>query len=309
MSVRSEDMSQEDTITTPDLQPLEVSVDDIDDADEPTEAQAKEAGLTKDKGARDAKGRWSEKKAERGENRRRLRDDHEDLKGKYTAMEAKLASLEEGSRRERETFLAALAAGRGNQQGGQQSQQQTATADIDGQIKDVNQQLQSELELLARDNNRTIDRYNALNEKKIELIADRRAMAKGWGAQQQREQGPTVNPVHSARIVQLEVEFPWIHTNPKAAQQVGTYRRTLMEAGRADNIETDREACAHVARVFSISRSAAPSQRTQQAFGGAPSGARGGPGPKRMQIDPRLVQGSGLSQSQLASALFNKEEE
>lgn len=289
----------DETIIPPGPPPIVVSPDDADEPDdEPAEQPERR---------RDATGKWTAKKTERAQGRKRESVDP-DLRTGMTAMETRISELIANSAKDRELLLAAVS-GR-NQQAQQQAPQQIeGMAEVTNQLTVAAAQLKAELSALAKDPTRSEDGYLALLDKRAELIADKRALEKGWGKPQQQEQRSGIDPEKAARLVTLKTEFGWLATNQAAVQAAQQFRNALLRSGSADTIETDREACAMVARRMNLGSTPPPSQRTRQALGGPPPGVRGGvPGARRMEIPAHMLEGSGLTKRQVAHAVYGDEE-
>jgi hypothetical protein len=288
-------------IAPPDPAPVKVSLDDADDDDKEDSA---------DERPRDQQGRWAEKKAERGRERRRLKDEHEELKGRHATLEQRFQTMEAERHQERQTWLQSLQA---RLPQAQAQQQAPAVSDIDQQLEDTAQLLEAELHAMERDPNRSPKRYNELRRRETALVVRKEHAELQRGQPQQQERQGGIDPQYAYRNQMMQDEFPWLTTNREAAEAAGAYRRYLISRKKPDNIHTDREACMHVQNDFGLNRGVPPvTQRQRQTLSGPPyrpEAAPRGSRPREVEIDPRLMEGSGLSPQQIARAVLGGDDD
>jgi len=110
-----------------------------------------------------------------------------------------------------------------------------------------------------------------------------------------------------ARYYAVRNEFPWI-SDATHARSVGAYRQYLINGlGRPDTIDTDREACAHVAAQKGLGRQV-PRGNPQRYAGMRGGDEGGGRGPREVRLPAGALHG--LSKDELAAvqgAMFSDE--
>lgn len=137
---------------------------------------------------------------------------------------------------------------------------------------------------------------------------------------QQQRPTPGVEPHHAARFERLSEEFPWMNDGTakgdEAVKLMGSYRNHLMRGeGRPDSITTDREAALYVQNQMQLGPRRAPrTTETQQRRYGVPRGGEemgvgGRRAPREISVDPRLLEGTGLSRDAVGRALFREDDE
>jgi len=250
-------------------------------------------------------GKWATQKAGRDRGRGRMRDQVAELEAKATTLQAKLDAFTQQSSQERQAYLTMLA-----QQRAPQQQQQSQDSPAAARLSQLEQAIDTERELLARDPKRPIKTYNDLMNQFIDARADARVeaqLAKQKPREAERQGG---NPQYEYRAVQMESEFPWLMTNREAGNAAGAYRRYLLATGKPDTLETDRLACAHIAAQYKLGGSPGVSERGRRALAAPPPGSArpASNGQRQVQVDPRMLAGTGLSRDRLSKALFNDEE-
>jgi hypothetical protein len=194
------------------------------------------------------------------------------------------------------------------------SRQQNTGAPADpftARIKEIDFQLDAELQLIESGERRDYARYRQLNDQRVELISQR--MLAAHVAETQRQQQNRPEDAYAGRRPIIEAEFPWVMDRQysQLAQRARTYKDYLVNfEGKPDTIDTDREALAHtVARhggEYGLRPPPAPpSMRTRQMYAGP--GTRNAPErngrPREVELPRELVHGSGLSPERLARAV------
>lgn len=252
-------------------------------------------------------GKWSQKKRERGEDRKGAQQ----WRQEKSTYEQRLKTMqEEGQRQQREwqqRFDNLMV-----QQRQQPAAQQQTQNPFAQQMTDLDAQLDAELRLIEADPKRDYKRYNELRRQETRLVAKEETWRANQG-QKPQQQAPAASP-YAARVPFIESEFPWTMdpANAELNKKAVAYRTYLIQAeGRLDTIDTDREALNWAANKFGAAfgirpAPAAPSQRTQQMYGGpgqrtAPQ--RGQGGSREISIPKSMLNGSGLSAASIAEAL------
>lgn len=272
--------------------------DDDDEQDQVAAARAR-AGLAPT--TQKKPGTWAEKKRARGGLISDLRAKAEASAREATETKAALARLEERIRDNE-----------------QRARQPAQAAQPQGDpyapaLTEVATALSAEIRLMrAHDSTKgeyDMTRYNALQERRTELIAARAANAvlarQGQQGQGQRGGDPAVH----ARYQALVSEFPWIESSPGMSKQVGSYRSYLLSRGRPDTIATDREAAAHVAAQNKLGgRPPRASSGDRERAAGMPGGSRFPAAPAKPKqslrgFDTRMLQNTGLPKGHLARIL------
>lgn len=281
--------------TSPAPPPVTLTESEHDDGDDEPEEKVRDPKT----------GKWSAKKQPRDRQRGKMRGEMETLKEQNTSLQAKLDAFTQSSTAERRAMLEMVQ--RATAQRAPEQQQDPASGEIDA----IRQEFLTERELLARDPKRTTERYDKLSEKLQRAIfkSELAEWQKANGGQQQRpQQSPDVQA--AIRQSQMESEFPWIAGNEKAMRAAASYRNFLVESGKPSTIETLRLAIAHVGAQMGLGGSNAPTQRQRQAFAGpGPGSVRQNGAPRQVQVDPRMLAGTGLSKDRLSRALFEKDDE
>jgi len=287
---REEDQEIEAPVQLPSESTLTLSEEDAI-PDEPEEKTPKET-------PRDKSGKWTRAK----EARKNVIAENEEFRQTTKTLGEQIKAMGEQSARQIAELVAALRP---------QAQPQTPqvppeVASLEEQITQVGKLMKAELAKIAAGGEE--DEYYKLDRKRLALIARAEGAAAGWGKQPQA-QGPQITPEQAARHVQIMREFPQFDSHPKWSIVAGKLRSAYLDAGSPDNYDTDRMAVAEAARQLGIqTRAPAASQRTRQAYGAPPSAGRApAAGPRRMQIPRNLVAGSGLTEQQIAEALFEDE--
>lgn len=297
---------QEDPNVTIDLEEPEEGDGD------PGDEQAAGADRDEPKGerVRDPKtGRWGDKKRARGEDRKGAQN----WRTEKTQFETMVKTLREENARNTQAMQMRMDALM--RQPAPAAQQQSANP-FTTQMTDLEAQLDSELKLIEADPKRDYKRYNELRRQEQRLVI----REENWRAQQGQKPQPqqqTRNP-YDARTPMIESEFPWTMdpNNAELNKKAWAYRTYLISAeGRLDTIDTDREALMWAAQKFGAQYGirqapAAPAQRTRDMYGGP--GQRGAPrrGDGRateIQLPRAMLNGSGLSASQIAQAVREAE--
>lgn len=252
--------------------------------------------------ARDKAGKWTDKKATRQNAIR----DNEEFRNTAKELRETVKALEERSSRQMTELIAALRPAPAAQGPAPE------VTRIETDIATVTEAMKAALGDISRDVPGAEDKYYKLQDRRTELIADRRALTQGWGKQVPQQQQPGMSPSEAAEYVQIQAEFPELDGNEKWSKVAGAFRTGLLRAGHPPNIATTRLAIQQAAQQLGIaSRAQAPSQRTRQAYG-APAGAGRTPNGKAartMQIPRNLIAGSGLTEAQVAEALFSDSDE
>lgn len=298
-------LPEEERIASPAPEPDDDGDDDDEAPPAPAATRPGQPPQAQAKGQRPT-GKWAERKRERGKLIAELR-------GRAERAEK---AAEEAQRRAEERFREIEQ----RMQQGQQSQRQEPAADpIAAELKEVNAAIQAELRLLAAHDpakgEPSYERYNQLNERKADLIgtaAARREIARMQQSGQPRTSGMT--PEEVARVARYQTvaqDFPWLDDpqHIKAARAAGAYRQFLIMAGRPDSIETDREACAHVAAQpqwnLGGARRPAPTLVDRERAGGLPPSTRlpsrqtARPAVDLDRLDRRMFRGTGLPKERL----------
>lgn len=274
-----------------------------DDDDDAPPVAAKGAG---DKMERDVTtGKWTQKKQERQRDfkekkawqvekdamERRMSDERAAYERRFAEVEARVARSAPGAKQEVDPHEAKLA--------------------------DVNAQIDTELELLAKDEKRTYERYNNLRLEQYKVVAKQEAAlavkAAGIINANNNRQGP-----YEARRPIIESEFPWT-ADPNFKELSGrafAYKQYLVGfQGRPDTLDTDREALAHAQAEFGgqygLRVAARPTQQQRDGYARPGPGAAAGPRdsrPRSIEIPASMsIESAGLSREALAAALRDVE--
>jgi hypothetical protein len=245
-------------------------------------------------------GKWGKAKAERGKNRR----EETNWRTEKTALEAQMKRQQDDSDRRFREMQQRL------DQSMQRPQQTGQPADpFASKFADLDAQLAAELKLIEADPSRDYKRYRELVRQETKLAVQQQNYQDRM-MEAQRPQ-PQVSP-YAARVPIIESEFPWLQ-DPRF-KDLGLKAQVIKQSlvsleGRPDTLDTDREALATaVARFgaeYGLRQAAAPSPRTRQMYE-APVSQQGpyrGAQPQEIDIPRQLVNGSGLDERALRSAL------
>src|SRR3990172_4102620 len=232
---------------------LDVADDDDGDDDDKTPDDKPQA----DGQPRKKDGTWAARKAERATDRRAAKA-WETEKQDY---DRRLRQVQENSDRTVRQLREDM------ERLSKQTQGQGAPQDrFTAEIVDIRKQLAAELKLIETDDARGYDRYNELQERKNELIADRRIAAD----REAQKQNQPHRSQYDNRAPFIESEYPWVTEQRYApmAVKAAAYKNYLVNVeGRPDTLDTDREALAHIqakfGAEFGMRVPAPPSPRTR----------------------------------------------
>lgn len=289
MSIREDqDVEQlPDSIQSPDQATVTLTPDDATPNEEP-EQQAKTERTRKPDGT------WAKKK----EVRQNAIKDNEEFRKSTSELGDLIRGMSEKSSRD----IAALVTALRPQQQAQVAPEVTALED---QITQVSQLMKAELAKIAAGGDEA--EYYKLDRKRLSLIARAEGAQAGWGKQPQQDSG--LPPELAARLVQLHQEFPELAGHGKWNQVAKSLREGYLAAGHPDSLTTDRLAVQQAAQMLGLGqRAAPPSQRTRQAYGSPPTSGRNGTNKRSMTIPRNLIAGSGLTEAQIAEALFQEDD-
>lgn len=300
-------------IDTLDIPEANVTVDLTEDSGD--EGEQEEAGAegqqARGEQGRDATGKWAKKKGERGQKNRDqvdFRKENSSLKEEIARMRGEFGGTLQSLRAELDRL---------NRQPAQQAQGQSqqSTDPHQAKLDEIATALETELELIGRDDKRGYKRYNDLRRQEQMLITEmtlarlesRRAPQQG---QQQQQGGLT--QAYQMRSQIIQAEHPWMGDQRYAPliDKIRHVRNSLINVeGLPDTLDTDRQAISQVlARfggAFGLRAPAAPAERTRRMYEGAPPRGRGQQPDSETEVEvPReLVAGSGLSLTALRGAL------
>lgn len=282
------------TLTEEDAEPI-----DRED-DEPRQAEP----------PRDQKtGKWAAKKRERFIGGKKAQAELERVNQEKTALQQRLERLE-GRDQMRDQMYAALIQRMGMPQAPRAPQ---PTAD-DHALDAIEAKMDQELQLIARDPNRSQAEYRKMERQRFGIIARMEAGNQIRQIPRQQDQSnEDVPPQYRTRNELMKSEFPWLVTDQKAVLATQAYRRYLLVAeGKPDTIETDRLACAHIAAQRGLGGGQRPSARARMATSGLPSSGRA-PGqngaPRSVSLPAAVLKGTGLSKQRLAQLALGGDDE
>src|SRR5678815_1782507 len=267
-----------------------------------TEPEHDEDGDDEEPKTRDPKtGKWTAKARTRDRGRGKMRGELDELRQQNTSLQAKLDAFTTASQSERAAMLdmvrrvATPATG----------QQPDPAAE---EVETLMERLKTERDLLARDPKRSTDAYDKIQSQpwRAHARAEYAALQAKGGQPVRQNQGDEARK--AVWRSQIESEFPWAATNQKAVRAAADYRNYLISTGSPDTIETLRIAVGHVGSQMGLGGVPAPSNRQRQAFASPGAGGARGAAPKQVQVDPRMLVGTGLSKERLNKVLFSDDD-
>lgn len=201
----------------------------------------------------------------------------------------------------------------------QSAQQQAPQGDqFDAKLKEIGTGMQREMALYqahrANPNSKgdfDLSRYNELRQQEIQIHAQRMAfqtmremgltpeLLKQIQQGQGRQESYGREQQNMFRFNQLQTEFPGIKGDAWAA--VGAYRRYLLTVGREDNLDTDREAAAHIAAERGLYAQQRPRANEQKYVGVRGDNRGGAPGGRELRLPSAAVRGLSPQERALAS--------
>lgn len=290
---RLEPPSQAEQTVKLDMEPPDKG-DDDDDDDKPLAAKG---GEQKDR-ARDPKtGKWTERRQERKE---RFKADK--------AIEAERQSFERRLSEERAVFQRQIAelAAKAAQPG-----RAPAADPFDAALKDIDAQLEAELELIGADEKRGYTRYNQLRREEYKLVAKKEAADVLKAQQDQQRAQP--RDQYASRAPIIESEYPWT-MDPRYNELTARARSYKMyltgSLKRPDTLDTDREALSHAVAEwgaeYGLLQPARPTsaQRNGYVRPGPGSAAPRENGQSRyLELPSHVMSDTGLSPEQIRTAL------
>lgn len=205
----------------------------------------------------------------------------------------------------------------------QQAPQQGGGEDqFTAELKEIGTSMQREMALYQKSLNAKepydLTRYHELRHREIQIHARRmtfetmRSMGLTPDLLKQLQQGGARPEAYGReaqnmfRFNQLQSEFPQIKGDLWGA--VGQYRRYLLSVGREDNLDTDREAAAHVAAERGLHAPQRP-RANEARYAGIRSDNRGAPAPREMRLPSAAVRGLSEHERKLAAqAIFSADE-
>ncbi len=146
--------------------------------------------------------------------------------------------------------------------------QQPAQDDIERQLAEVRQEMNHHLAVAGNENSppemakAALDRYNALQEVRIDLITEKKLRG--------RQPAQQINPAREL----LAADYPWINSNESAANAAAaTYGYLVHVERRPPGLATEREACARVAAKMGLGgkTTSAPSPEQRARYEGVPN--------------------------------------
>ncbi|HEU4680675.1 MAG TPA: hypothetical protein VFS51_02945 [Gemmatimonadales bacterium] len=289
------------TAPEPDEDADETQDTEVAAAPRPGETQAQAAER-----ARDDRGRFAEG---RPKTRREKRDPYRVPNQELQALREQVGRIPEMLRSQEQNFRAELERIRS-------AAQPAAAAAPADPISEVDAQMDREMQLMqAHDpaNGRfDLTRWNQLNRKKQELIADARveaALKKREGQQRQAPQDDGIPPHYRVRWDHLTAEYPELKTHPSFSKMVRHERAKLLAAGRDDTEATDFEATARVAAELGIRnrQPARGNERVAVRRQGPPGGYEGAGGQQRphsVEVPRAMLQGLNLPEENIRRATF-----
>lgn len=295
--MNDDDLNDVERIEPPGEPAITLTEDDAapPDTDEP-EAQTE--------ATRDPKtGKWSKAKRERFVGGKKAMAELEGLRTEKTALQQRLEVMERGSQTQQQLLAAVI------QRLGAPNQPQAPQATADDHALDaIEAKMETELNAIAKDPNRTTGEYRKMEREKIRII---NRMENASRPQPQAPQQSDVPQQYAYRNEMMKSEFPWLESDRDATIAAQAYRRYLMASGKPDTMETDRLACAHIAAERNLGGPVRASARTRQAMAGIPSGGmapRTGQ-PRAVSLPAGVLKGTGLSKQALAQALLAADDE
>ncbi len=146
-----------------------------------------------------------------------------------------------------------------------------------------------------------LTRYNQLRARMEQINGERGAIAalRRIGItpemvqqmRQPRQEGGLAAAQINARWVAVSSEFPWIK-NQENARAVGAYRNYLISGlGRPDDLDTDREAAAHIAAQKRLGGRVPPRGNEQRYAGMRGDDGRGETGPREVRLPKGALHG------------------
>jgi hypothetical protein len=276
---------------------LEDAEDDNDKDDGEREEKAASRERDDDK-PRKKDGTWAARKAERGKDRKAAKT-WETERAEY---DRRIARMQEDSDRNNRQLREELDRIRTQSQRGQDQDPHAAA------LSDVERQIEQELALIEQDPNRGYKHYNHLRRQEQKIVMQQ---VIGEHSAKQQQNQPIRTP-YDVRIPIIESEYPWTADRQYAdlSRKAMAYRNYLIQVeGRADTIETDREALSfiqakHGGEYGLRAPPAAPSARTRSMY--APPPSRGTPDRRPIPREVNLGamgQGTGLSPEKLARSV------
>lgn len=286
--------------TTPEDDETKVNLAEADEDDVDGEREEKVVAKESDDGQpRKKDGTWAEKKAARGKSRK----EESAWQKEKADYERRFTQMREEQERTARLLREELDGIRRQSSNGQQQDP------IAAQLSDIERQLEQELALIEKDENRGYKQYNLLRRQEQKLITMQAIAERDIQAarnQPQRSQ-------YDGRVPIIEAEYPWLQDQRYAplAKRAMAYRQYLIQVqNKPDTLETDREALSYAQATFGPEYGlnpppARPTQRTRDLYGGP--GSRGIP--SRGEEEDEVIdlgemgRGHGLSPRALAAAV------
>lgn len=297
-------------IDTLDIAEPNVTVDLTDEpGDEGEQEDGGEGQQARGEQVRDEKtGKWAKKKGERGQRNR----DQVDWRKENSTLKEEIARMRGEFGGTLQSLRAELAR---VQQPAQQSGGQQGADPFQAKLDEIDKALETELELIGRDEQRGYKRYNELRRQEQMLITQRVLASTQQASQQQQQQAQQqggLSQAYQMRSQIMQAEHPWMADQRYAPliDKIRHMRNHLINIeGLPDTLDTDRQAVNQVlgrfGGAFGLRAPAAPAQRTRQMYEGVPPRSAGRQAEQESEVDipKELVAGSNLSVNALRAAL------
>lgn len=301
-SLKLEDPSNDDDETKVRLdEPDEDADDDAGKGDDEDKLVAAAVGKKPGEQPRKRDGKWAEKKAERGRERREAATQREKAES-----EQRINRIQADADRRFKQLTEEFDRFRQTAAGGPSQRQDP----FDAKLSDIERQLDQELQLIETDANRGYKHYNQLRRQEQELITQR-SIATHLSERARAESQRPADPYAYRRPI-VASEFPWTD-DPRyndLSKKAAAYREYLINVeNKPDTLDTDREALTTTVARFGAEFGlrpppAAPSQRTRGLYQGPASRGVADRRAAPQEVDlGELGRGTGLSARSLAAAV------